>query len=189
MFVNGKQVTPTYINEDFNITSATIQLVLQISKINAVVTFKGLLFSVELPFSLFQGNTEGQCGKLSFKSCYKRHIKKHMKLQIILCTINQYNKFCSKVRRSSRFGSTFCASLSLTCFLVLLLINKKKKTLGYGVYKSFLACFFREDKTQRQTEWLKLQLLCSVSSSLLANLSQSSFSNPSVKEMLLHVYL
>ncbi|XP_037539480.1 intestinal mucin-like protein [Nematolebias whitei] len=61
-FVNGKQVTPTYINADFNITSAAIQLVLQISKINAVVTFKGLLFSVELPFSLFQGNTEGQCG-------------------------------------------------------------------------------------------------------------------------------
>ncbi|XP_037834157.1 mucin-2 isoform X8 [Kryptolebias marmoratus] len=61
-FVNGTQVGSTYCNDDFLITSTTIMLRLEIPKIEAVVTFKMLLFSIELPFSLFHGNTEGQCG-------------------------------------------------------------------------------------------------------------------------------
>ncbi|XP_023811495.1 mucin-5AC isoform X2 [Oryzias latipes] len=62
VFINGKQVTPAYSTKDLIITSTAIELLLKIPEIEAVVTFKGLLFSVELPFSLFYGNTEGQCG-------------------------------------------------------------------------------------------------------------------------------
>ncbi|KAL7402045.1 hypothetical protein ABVT39_008606 [Epinephelus coioides] len=62
VFINGTQVIPTYTNDDFIITSTGIELRLRIPEIEAVVQFKGLLFSVELPFSLFHNNTEGQCG-------------------------------------------------------------------------------------------------------------------------------
>ncbi|XP_032379931.1 mucin-5AC [Etheostoma spectabile] len=62
VYVNGKQVVPTYLNADFIITSTAIELLMRIPAINAVVMFKGLLFSVDLPFALFHNNTEGQCG-------------------------------------------------------------------------------------------------------------------------------
>ncbi|KAM8892228.1 uncharacterized protein AB9W97_012349 [Spinachia spinachia] len=60
--INGRQVIPTYSNDDFIITSTAIQLLMRIPKIGAVVRFKGLMYSIDLPFSLFHGNTEGQCG-------------------------------------------------------------------------------------------------------------------------------
>uniref|UniRef100_A0A8P4KJC6 Mucin-2 n=2 Tax=Dicentrarchus labrax TaxID=13489 RepID=A0A8P4KJC6_DICLA len=62
VYVNGKLVSPTYSKDGIIITSTGIELRLRIPAIEAVVTFKGLLFSVELPFSLFHNNTEGQCG-------------------------------------------------------------------------------------------------------------------------------
>ncbi|XP_026221171.1 mucin-2-like [Anabas testudineus] len=62
VYVNGTQVFPTYSTTDFVITSTAIELLLKIPAIEAVVSFKGLMFSVNLPFSLFHGNTEGQCG-------------------------------------------------------------------------------------------------------------------------------
>lgn len=64
MSINGKQVIPTYSNDDFIITSTAIELLLRIPEIEAVVMFKGLVYSIDLPFSLFHNNTEGQCGKL-----------------------------------------------------------------------------------------------------------------------------
>uniref|UniRef100_A0A3Q2CYM2 VWFD domain-containing protein n=2 Tax=Cyprinodon variegatus TaxID=28743 RepID=A0A3Q2CYM2_CYPVA len=62
LLINDEEVTPTYSNEDFIITSSRIELLMKIPKIEAVITFRGLLFSVDLPFSLFHDNTEGQCG-------------------------------------------------------------------------------------------------------------------------------
>ncbi|KAI9529656.1 hypothetical protein NQZ68_007894 [Dissostichus eleginoides] len=62
VYINGKRVLPTYSNEDFIITSTSIELLMKIPKIEAVVMYKGLLFSVDLPFSIFHNNTEGQCG-------------------------------------------------------------------------------------------------------------------------------
>uniref|UniRef100_A0A665UL30 Mucin 5.1, oligomeric mucus/gel-forming n=1 Tax=Echeneis naucrates TaxID=173247 RepID=A0A665UL30_ECHNA len=62
VFINGKQVFPTYSNKDFIITSSVMDLFLRIPAIEAAVQFKGLFFSIELPFSLFHSNTEGQCG-------------------------------------------------------------------------------------------------------------------------------
>lgn len=55
---------PTYSNGDFIITSTEIELHLRIAAIEAIVIFKGFMFSVELPFSLFHNNTEGHCGEL-----------------------------------------------------------------------------------------------------------------------------
>lgn len=63
MLVNGQRVTPAYSNDDFTITSTGIVLLLKVPAIGATVVFKGLLLTVDLPFSLFNGNTEGLCGK------------------------------------------------------------------------------------------------------------------------------
>uniref|UniRef100_A0A8C6Q3S8 Mucin 5B, oligomeric mucus/gel-forming n=1 Tax=Nothobranchius furzeri TaxID=105023 RepID=A0A8C6Q3S8_NOTFU len=62
VYINGVEKIPTISNNDFTITSTGIQLLLKIPLINAVIQFKGLVFSVDVPFSLFHGNTEGQCG-------------------------------------------------------------------------------------------------------------------------------
>ncbi|KAL3061412.1 hypothetical protein OYC64_009568 [Pagothenia borchgrevinki] len=62
VYINGKRVLPTYSNEDFIITSTSIELLMKIPEIEAVVMYKGLIFSVDLPFSIFHNNTEGQCG-------------------------------------------------------------------------------------------------------------------------------
>ncbi|KAM4618231.1 mucin-5B-like [Polymixia lowei] len=60
--INGKQVYPTYSNNDFIITSTQIELILKIPEIEATVMFKRFSFSIDLPYSLFYNNTEGQCG-------------------------------------------------------------------------------------------------------------------------------
>ncbi|MEQ2227428.1 hypothetical protein ILYODFUR_037624, partial [Ilyodon furcidens] len=60
--INGKKVIPTYSDKDFIITSSAIELLLKIPEIEAIITFRGLSFVVDLPFSLFHNNTEGQCG-------------------------------------------------------------------------------------------------------------------------------
>ncbi|XP_023278266.1 intestinal mucin-like protein [Seriola lalandi dorsalis] len=60
--INGKRVFPTYSNKDFIITSTAIHVFLRIPAIDAEVTFKGLSSAIELPFTLFHNNTEGQCG-------------------------------------------------------------------------------------------------------------------------------
>ncbi|MED6276949.1 hypothetical protein CHARACLAT_008167, partial [Characodon lateralis] len=59
--INGKKVIPTYSTQDFIITSSAIELLLKIPEIEAIITFRGLSFVVDLPFSLFHRNTEGQC--------------------------------------------------------------------------------------------------------------------------------
>ncbi|XP_047675482.1 intestinal mucin-like protein [Tachysurus fulvidraco] len=66
--VNNKKVTTVYSTADFTITTAGISMTLDIPAIQAQVTFKGMNFIVNLPFSLFHNNTEGQCGKCDNKS-------------------------------------------------------------------------------------------------------------------------
>ncbi|XP_056138441.1 mucin-2 [Lampris incognitus] len=60
--LNGKQIFPTFSNRDFIVTSTRIELLLKIPAIKATVIFRGLQFMVDLPYSLFHNNTEGQCG-------------------------------------------------------------------------------------------------------------------------------
>uniref|UniRef100_A0A8C6WY31 VWFD domain-containing protein n=1 Tax=Neogobius melanostomus TaxID=47308 RepID=A0A8C6WY31_9GOBI len=62
VYINDKKIVPTFSNDDLIITSTSIELRLRIPKIHAVVLFKWLQFSVEVPFSLFHNNTQGQCG-------------------------------------------------------------------------------------------------------------------------------
>ncbi|MBN3302144.1 MUC2 protein, partial [Amia calva] len=62
IYINNKQITPAYKNADLVITSTGINVVLEIPEINAEVLFNGLMFTISLPYSLFQQNTEGQCG-------------------------------------------------------------------------------------------------------------------------------
>ncbi|KAF5908257.1 intestinal mucin-like protein, partial [Clarias magur] len=64
VFVNNVlQKSTVSRNTDFTITTTGIAITLDIPAIQAQVTFKGMNFIVNLPFSLFHNNTEGQCGK------------------------------------------------------------------------------------------------------------------------------
>ncbi|KAI9542132.1 hypothetical protein NQZ68_023715 [Dissostichus eleginoides] len=60
--VNDRHVSPAYQNGDFRITTTGIDTVLVIPKIHAKITFSGLIFSIDLPYSKFGNNTWGQCG-------------------------------------------------------------------------------------------------------------------------------
>uniref|UniRef100_A0A8C4ZV03 Uncharacterized protein n=1 Tax=Gadus morhua TaxID=8049 RepID=A0A8C4ZV03_GADMO len=60
--LNGRQVFPPFSNNDFEIRSTVIQMTVKIPEIEAIVWFKGLSFYVDLPYSHFHNNTEGQCG-------------------------------------------------------------------------------------------------------------------------------
>ncbi|XP_049449990.1 mucin-2-like [Epinephelus fuscoguttatus] len=60
--VNDKHVSLAYQNADFRIATTGIDTVLVIPKIGARITFSGLIFSIYLPYSKFNGNTWGQCG-------------------------------------------------------------------------------------------------------------------------------
>ncbi|XP_068168185.1 mucin-2-like [Antennarius striatus] len=62
VYVNGDRVFPNYCNSDFIIHTAGIELLLNIPAIQTFVVFKDFYFTVDLPFSLFHNNTEGQCG-------------------------------------------------------------------------------------------------------------------------------
>uniref|UniRef100_A0AAY4ES69 Mucin 5f n=1 Tax=Denticeps clupeoides TaxID=299321 RepID=A0AAY4ES69_9TELE len=62
VYVNHKRIFPAYQNKDFRITDNGIETLLVIPAIDAQVMFTGLMFNIELPWSKFHGNTEGQCG-------------------------------------------------------------------------------------------------------------------------------
>ncbi|KAL7867726.1 hypothetical protein SRHO_G00091100 [Serrasalmus rhombeus] len=62
VFVNGAQTIPAYSNSDFRISTTEIQMTVDIPAIKAQIDFAGLNFVINLPFSLFSNNTEGQCG-------------------------------------------------------------------------------------------------------------------------------
>uniref|UniRef100_A0AAQ5YCF1 Uncharacterized protein n=1 Tax=Amphiprion ocellaris TaxID=80972 RepID=A0AAQ5YCF1_AMPOC len=62
VLVNNKPINPAYQYGDFRVTTTGIDTVLVIGAIQAKITFSGLIFSIYLPYNLFAGNTEGQCG-------------------------------------------------------------------------------------------------------------------------------
>ncbi|XP_061102940.1 mucin-5AC-like [Conger conger] len=62
IYVNHKKIIPTFESKDFRITNNGIETLLVIPAIDARVSFRGLMFSIHLPYSLFHGKTEGQCG-------------------------------------------------------------------------------------------------------------------------------
>ncbi|XP_017556592.2 mucin-5AC-like [Pygocentrus nattereri] len=62
VLVNNKEKNTAFSNDDFTITSTGIKMIVTIPAINAEINFAGRNFLVTLPSSLFQNNTEGQCG-------------------------------------------------------------------------------------------------------------------------------
>uniref|UniRef100_A0AAQ5X993 Uncharacterized protein n=1 Tax=Amphiprion ocellaris TaxID=80972 RepID=A0AAQ5X993_AMPOC len=62
VYINQKRIYPAYSNSDLRLTSTDMVITLEIEAINAKVLYRGSSFSIDLPYSLFEGNTEGQCG-------------------------------------------------------------------------------------------------------------------------------
>ena len=62
--VNQKRIYPAYSNSVLRLTGTDIVTTLVIPKINTTVVYSSGSISIELPYSLFHGNTEGQCGEL-----------------------------------------------------------------------------------------------------------------------------
>eukprot|EP00064_Thunnus_orientalis_P016582 superscaffoldBa00003318_g16648 len=61
VYVNQKRIYPAYSNSVLRLTSTDMVITLEIPQINTKVVYTGSSFSIDLPISLFGGNTEGQC--------------------------------------------------------------------------------------------------------------------------------
>uniref|UniRef100_A0A8C6M4R3 VWFD domain-containing protein n=1 Tax=Nothobranchius furzeri TaxID=105023 RepID=A0A8C6M4R3_NOTFU len=62
VFVNQKRVYPAYSNSVLLITDTDMVITLVIQEIETTVVYRDSSFSIDLPDSLFGGNSEGQCG-------------------------------------------------------------------------------------------------------------------------------
>uniref|UniRef100_A0A3Q3F2Q0 VWFD domain-containing protein n=1 Tax=Labrus bergylta TaxID=56723 RepID=A0A3Q3F2Q0_9LABR len=61
-FINGKQIYPAYSNHYLSLFSTDMAITLMIPSIQTKIFYKTNSFSIYLPYDLFHGNTEGQCG-------------------------------------------------------------------------------------------------------------------------------
>ncbi|XP_041075179.1 mucin-2-like [Polyodon spathula] len=59
---DNKEIIPAFSRDGIQISSTGIDMSVEIPEISAQVSFRGLMFVIQLPYSLFHGNTEGQCG-------------------------------------------------------------------------------------------------------------------------------
>ncbi|XP_074481538.1 mucin-5B-like [Sebastes fasciatus] len=62
VYVNQKRIFPAYQNSVLRITGTDMVITLEIPEIDTKVVYRGSSFSIDVPYSLFGGNTEGQCG-------------------------------------------------------------------------------------------------------------------------------
>ncbi|XP_045069570.1 intestinal mucin-like protein, partial [Coregonus clupeaformis] len=62
VYVNSKRIYPAYRMGDIALTSTGVEVVLEIPDLKVQVSYKRSSFSINLPYSLFQSSTEGQCG-------------------------------------------------------------------------------------------------------------------------------
>ncbi|XP_071400761.1 intestinal mucin-like protein [Centroberyx affinis] len=62
VYVNQKRIYPAYSNSVLRLTSTDMVITLEILEIKAEVVYRGSSFRIDLPYSLFSSNTEGQCG-------------------------------------------------------------------------------------------------------------------------------
>uniref|UniRef100_A0A3Q4G515 VWFD domain-containing protein n=1 Tax=Neolamprologus brichardi TaxID=32507 RepID=A0A3Q4G515_NEOBR len=58
----SQKIYPAYSNSVLRITGTDIITTLELQDISAKIVYSGSSFSIDLPYSLFEGNTEGQCG-------------------------------------------------------------------------------------------------------------------------------
>ncbi|PWA32799.1 hypothetical protein CCH79_00018027 [Gambusia affinis] len=62
VYVNQKRVYPAYSNSVMLLYGTDMEITAVIQDINTKIVYRGSSFSIDLPYSLFGGNTEGQCG-------------------------------------------------------------------------------------------------------------------------------
>ncbi|XP_072321728.1 mucin-2-like [Eucyclogobius newberryi] len=62
ILVNDKAVNCAYQTPEFRIITTGINIMTVIPRIQAKIVISGFLFKINLPFSLFGSNTQGQCG-------------------------------------------------------------------------------------------------------------------------------
>ncbi|XP_062417985.1 mucin-5B-like [Pungitius pungitius] len=62
VYVDEKRIYPAYKNSVLSITSTDMVITLEIPGINTKVVYTQSSFTIDLPYSSFGGNTEGQCG-------------------------------------------------------------------------------------------------------------------------------
>ncbi|XP_029318688.1 intestinal mucin-like protein, partial [Cottoperca gobio] len=62
VYMNHKRIFPAYSNPVLYIKSTDMVITLVIPEIDTKVVYRGSSFSIDLPYTLFGGNTEGQCG-------------------------------------------------------------------------------------------------------------------------------
>lgn len=61
--MNGKRRYPAYTNSDLLLMGTNMGIKLEIPEIHTVVIYTHNSLSIKLPYELFSGNTEGQCGE------------------------------------------------------------------------------------------------------------------------------
>ena len=64
VYLNGQRIYPAFKNSDLSVTSTDMAITLEIPAISTEVVYRGSSITIELAYSLFEGNTEGQCGEL-----------------------------------------------------------------------------------------------------------------------------
>lgn len=69
---NGEVVAPGFQKNGIAVSRVGIKMYVTIQELGVQVMFSGLIFSVEVPFSTFANNTEGQCGELWACLAWKR---------------------------------------------------------------------------------------------------------------------
>lgn len=62
-FINQKRAYPGFSNSALWLLGTDMAMGVVIPDINATVVYRGSSFSIELPHTLFGGNTEGLCGE------------------------------------------------------------------------------------------------------------------------------
>ncbi|KAM6989182.1 mucin-2-like [Tautogolabrus adspersus] len=62
VFINGKRIYPAFSNNYLFLFSTDMDITLIIPTIQTKVVYRANSFSIYLPYDLFHGNTEGQCG-------------------------------------------------------------------------------------------------------------------------------
>ncbi|GCB65082.1 hypothetical protein scyTo_0009916 [Scyliorhinus torazame] len=154
--VDGITVSLPYSRDGVKIASSGIDIMLEIPKIKALVTFNGLSFAIKLPSEIFGNNTQGQC------ECHNRVSPDH------------YYQACVRDECQTASTSMVCASLqtyATVCMSHGICIDWRSYTNGACSYNCPL------NKVYKACEHFEGEHTCTSSNSDLTglNLSEGCF--------------